>query len=241
MVFFLQKKINPLTSADIAIVRFKPSFASAATDRNHPLSISVTVELYRDIYFLWVCDAGPSSNDQGSAFSPCHGLWKDCKVLNHTWTLLIKYPDWQKRHTGPIVLKGKVEAIFRQRTKASHLCVNFHQASAKVHLWEAFISSNGVHFEVGGLHPEDCAFSGNDSIVFIIVEIKRLLAGTGDIWDGAAVAHGESYLHIDALCSAAINEGCEEPVVLTWFEDIAHLVRPDGVEVFVIATHLLPL
>lgn len=230
-----------LTSAYVAIVRFKPSLACAAADRNHPLSVSVAVELYWDVNFLWIGNADPSGNDQGGAFSSCHGLRKDCKVLDHTWALLIKDPDWQQRHAGTIVLKGQVEAIFRQWTKAPHLCVDLHQASSKVHLWEAFISSYGVHLEVRGLHPESGAFGGNNSISFIVVEIERLLAGARDVGDGAAVTHSESNLHVDALCSTPINEGGEEPVVLTGLKDITHLVGPDGVEVFIIATHFLPL
>lgn len=230
-----------LTSAYVAVVRFKPGFARAAADRNHPLSVSVAVELYRDVHLLRVRDADPPGNDQRGALSSRHRLWKDRKVLHHARTLLIKDPHRQQRHTSAVVLKGQVEAVLRQRAEAPHLRVDLHQASSEVHLREALVSSDGVHLEVRGFHPESRAFGRNNSVGFVIIEIKRLLAGARDVGDGAAITHGESNLHIDALRSAPIDEGGEEPVVLTGLEDITHLVGPDGVEVFIIAAHLLPL
>lgn len=235
MLYFL------LTSTYVAVVRFEPGLARAAADRNHPLPVSVAVQLYGDIHLLRVGNADSSRNNQRGALCPRHGLWKDCKVLDHTRALLVKHPDRQQRHAGAVVLERQVEAVFGQRAEASHLSVDLHQAPAKVHLREALIRSDGVHFEVRGLHPEGRAFSGDDGVSFIVIEIERLLARAGNVGDGAAVAHGESNLHIDALRSAPINEGGEEPVVLAGLEDITHLVGPDCVEVFIVAAHLLPL
>lgn len=115
-----------LTSANIAIVRFKSSFTCAAANRNHPLSITIAVEFYWDIHFLWVGDAISSCNDKWGTLRPCHGLWKDCKVLDHAWAFFVKHPYRQKRHAGSVVLKSKVEAILGQWTKASYFCIDLH-------------------------------------------------------------------------------------------------------------------
>lgn len=51
------------TSAHIAIVRFITRLAAAAAYGYHPLSVSVTVELYGHVYFLSVGDAASSGDD----------------------------------------------------------------------------------------------------------------------------------------------------------------------------------
>lgn len=55
--------MHRFTSTHIAIVWFITRLAAAAADGYHPLSISVTVELYGHVYFLSVGDtASPSNN-----------------------------------------------------------------------------------------------------------------------------------------------------------------------------------
>ncbi|TNN55895.1 hypothetical protein EYF80_033894 [Liparis tanakae] len=198
-------------------------------------------ELYGHVHFLRVGNADSSRDDQGGALGPRHSLWKDGKVLHHAWALLVKHPHGQQRHAGAVVLEGQVEAVLRQRAEAPHFRVDLHQASAEVHLREAFVRRDGVHLEVRRLHPEGGAFGGDDGVGLVVVEVEGLFARAGDFGDGAAVAHRESDLHVDALRSTPVDEGGEQPVVLTGVEDVAHLVGPDGVEVFIIATHLLPL
>lgn len=46
---------------------------------------------------------------------------------------------------------------------------------------------------------------------------------------------------MDALSTAAADEFGAYPVVLAAVEDIAHLIRSDGVHVFIIATNFFPL
>lgn len=55
--------IRVFTSAHVAIVWLISGLAAAATDGHHPLSISVTVELYGHVYFLSVWDAASSGDD----------------------------------------------------------------------------------------------------------------------------------------------------------------------------------
>lgn len=235
------RRFRTLTSTHVAVVMFKPSFARAAPDRNHPLPVSIAVKLYGDVDLLWVGDADSSGNDQGGALSPRHCFWEDGKILHHTGALFVEDPDREQRHAGAVVLKSQVEAVLGQWAEAPHLRVDLHQASVEVHLGEALIRRDGVHFEIRGLHPEGGAFGGDYGVRLVVVEVEGLLARAGHVGDGAAVAHGESDLHVDALRPAPIDEGGEEPVVLTGLEDVTHLVRPDGVEVFVVAAHLLPL
>lgn len=230
-----------LTSTHVAVVGFESSLAGAAANRNHPLSVPIAVKLYGHVDFLGVGDADSTSYDQRGALSPRHCFWKDGKILHHAGALFVEDPHRQQRHAGTVVLKGQVEAILGQRAEAPHLRVDLHQASAEVHLREAVIRRDGVHFQIRSLHPEGGALGGDHGVRLVVVEVKGLLARAGHVGDGAAVAHGESDLHVDALCPAPIDKGGEEPVVLTGLEDVAHLVRPDGVEVFIVAAHLLPL
>lgn len=106
---------------------------------------------------------------------------------------------------------------------------------------EALVSSNGVHFEVGCLRPEGGLLGGNDRVCLVVVEVEGLLAGARDVGEAAAVPHSEAHLGVDAVSSTPVDERGEEPVVLVGLEDIAHLVRSDGVEVFVVATDFFPL
>lgn len=46
---------------------------------------------------------------------------------------------------------------------------------------------------------------------------------------------------MDPLCTTTSDVFCPYPVVLIAIEDITDLVRPDGVHVFIVAAHLLPL
>ena len=55
--------MHRFTSANVAIVRFKPRLAAAAADGHHPLPISVTVELYGHVDFLSVGNTTSSSDD----------------------------------------------------------------------------------------------------------------------------------------------------------------------------------
>ncbi len=89
------------------------------------------------------------------------------------------------------------------------------------------------------LHPFDAFWHGSVSLQ--VVQVECLFAGAQDTGDGRAVAYGEADLHIDALCRPSVNVSCEEPVVLAGLKHVTHLVRPDGVEILVIAAHLLPL
>lgn len=51
------------TSAHVAVVRFVARFAAAATDRHHPLSVPVTVELDGHVHFLSIGNTTPPRND----------------------------------------------------------------------------------------------------------------------------------------------------------------------------------
>lgn len=55
--------MHRFTSTHVAIVWFITRFAAAAADGYHPLSVSVTVELYGHVYFLSVGDTTSSSDD----------------------------------------------------------------------------------------------------------------------------------------------------------------------------------
>lgn len=46
---------------------------------------------------------------------------------------------------------------------------------------------------------------------------------------------------MDALCTTPADVLCPHPVVLVAIKNIADLVRPDGVHVFIVTAHLLPL
>lgn len=43
------------------------------------------------------------------------------------------------------------------------------------------------------------------------------------------------------MSAATGDESGEQPVVLVGFEDVAHLVCSDGVQVLIVATNFLPL
>lgn len=51
------------TSAHVAVVRFVARFAAAATDRHHPLSVPVTVELDGHVHFLGIGNTTPPRDD----------------------------------------------------------------------------------------------------------------------------------------------------------------------------------
>lgn len=51
------------TSAHVAVVRFVARFAAAATNRHHPLSVPVTVELDGHVHFLGIGNTTPPRND----------------------------------------------------------------------------------------------------------------------------------------------------------------------------------
>lgn len=102
----------------------------------------------------------------------------------------------------------------------------------------------GVHYlqkrRIGPvLHPFDAL--RHSPVSLQVVEVERLFAGAQHAGDGGAVAHGEADLHVDAQRSSPVDVSGEQPVVLTGLEHVAHLVCPDGVEVLVVAAHLLPL
>lgn len=89
------------------------------------------------------------------------------------------------------------------------------------------------------LHPLDAFW--HSPVGLQVVQVERLFAGAQDAGDGGTVAYSEADLHIDALCCPPVNVSGEEPVVLAGLKHVAYLVCPDGVEVLIIATHLLPL
>lgn len=89
------------------------------------------------------------------------------------------------------------------------------------------------------LHPFDAL--GHGSVRLQVVQVESLLARAQHAGNGRAVAHGEADLHVDALRRPSVDVGGEQPVVLAGLKHVAHLVRADGVEVLVVAAHLLPL
>lgn len=89
------------------------------------------------------------------------------------------------------------------------------------------------------LHPFDALRDG--AVGLQVVQVERLLAGAQNAGNGRAVAHCEADLHVDALRRPPVYVSGQQPVVLAGLEHVAHLVRPDGVEVLVVTAHLLPL
>lgn len=230
-----------LTFTSHVVLRLVTSLARTAANGDHPLPIPVAVQFDGHVHLLSVGDAGAASSHQRGALRSRHRLWEDGEVLHHAGALLEEDPDGQQRHTSPIVLESQVKAIAGQGPKTSHFCVHLHQPAPKVHLGEALVSSNGVHFEVGCLRPEGRLLGGNDGVCLVVVEVEGLLARARDVGEAAAVPHSEAHLGVDAVSSTPVDERGEEPVVLVGLEDVAHLVRTDGVEVFVVATDFFPL
>lgn len=101
----------------------------------------------------------------------------------------------------------------------------------------------GKHLQKGGVGPVLDSFDalGHGPVSLQVVQVERLLAGAEDAGDGGAVSHGEADLHVDPLRRTPVDVRGEEPVVLARLKHVAHLVRPDGIEVLVVAAHLLPL
>lgn len=161
--------------------------------------------------------------------------------MHNARTLFEEDTDRKERHTGSIILESKIKTIPRKRPKAPDFCVDLHQPSPEVHLGEALICSNGVHFEVRGFGPEGRLLGGNDRVSLIVVQVEGLLAGAWNVGEAAAVPHSEAHLRVDAMGPPPVDEGGEQPVVLVGLEDIAHLVGSDGVQVFIIATDFFPL
>lgn len=229
------------TFAGHVVLGLVASLAGAAADGHHPLAVAVAVQLDGHVHLLGVGDAGATRRHQGRALRTCHRLREDGEVLHHAGALLEEDPDRQQRHASPVVLESQVKAIAGQGPEASHFRVHLHQPAPKVHLGKALVSSDGVHFEVGCLRPEGGLLGGNDRVCLVVVKVEGLLAGARDIWEAAAVPHSEAHLGVDAVSPAPVDEGGEQPVVLVGLEDVAHLVRTDGVEVLVVATDFFPL
>lgn len=230
-----------LTFASHVVLRLVASLAGAAADGHHPLSITIAVQFDGHVHLLGIGDAGAPCCHQRGALCTCHRLREDGKVLHHAGALLEEDPDRQQRHASSVVLESQVKTIAGQGPETSHFRVHLHQPAPKVHLGEALVSSNGVHFEVGCLCPEGRLLGGNDRVCLVVVEVEGLLAGAGHVGEAAAVAHGEAHLGVDAVSPAPVDERGEQPVVLVGLEHVAHLVRTDGVEVLVVATDFFPL
>ena len=103
-------------------------------------------------------------------------------------------------------------------------------------IWIHYLKKRGVG---PILHPLDALW--HSSVRLQVVQVERLFAGAQDARDGRAVAYSEADLHVDALRRPPVDVSGEEPVVLAGLKHVAHLVRPDGVEVLIIAAYLLPL
>lgn len=234
-------RASGLTLAGHAVLGFIARLTGAAPDGHHPLPVPVAVEFNGHIHFLCIGDARAPSNDQRCALCPSHSLWEHCKILHNAGTLFEEDTDRKERHTGSIILESEVKTIPCKRPKAPDFCVDLHQSSPKVHLREALICCNSVHFEVGGLGPEGRLLGGNDRVSLVVVQVEGLLAGAWDVGEAAAVPHSEAHLRVDAMGPPPIDEGGEQPVVLIGLEDITHLVGADGVQIFIVATDFFPL
>lgn len=104
------------------------------------------------------------------------------------------------------------------------------------HFWRNYLQKRGIS---PVLHPFNALRHG--AVGLQVVQVERLFAGAQNAGNGRAVAHGEADLHVDALRCPPVYVRGQQPVVLAGLEHVAHLVRPDGVEVLVITADLLPL
>lgn len=67
------------------------------------------------------------------------------------------------------------------------------------------------------------------------------LAGAGDAWQAVAVSQSKLDFNVNPLSPGPRDPVCPQPVVLTGFEDVTHLVGPDGDVLLIHDAHLLPL
>lgn len=231
-----------LTSTYSAIVhRFMASLTHAPTDGHHPFAISITVEFDGYINFLSIGDAHSPRCNQRSTLSPGKSFLKNGTIPDDPWAFTVENADGNEWHAATIILEGQVETVTWNRPEAAYLCVDLHYATSQVHLWEAFVSSDGVHLDPWVLHPRREQFSSGVAIWFIVVQVEGLLAGAWYPGDAAAVPHWEFHLHMDALSSSPVDVLGANPVVLVGIKDIAHLVGANSVHVLVVSAHLFPL
>ena len=218
-----------------------PRLAHAAADGHHPLSISVAVQFNWHIHLLCVRDTNTSCSNKGGALCPRECLPEQRPVRDDSGTFPVEDAHSDEGHAAAIVLKGQVEAISWHRAEAPDLCVDLHHSASQVHLGEALICCNGVHLDPGVLHPSWRSPGGRVGIRFIVIEVKGLFAGAWYVGDATAVPDRELHLYVDPLCAPTPDILCPYPIVLIVVKHIADLVRPDGVHVFIVTTHLLPL
>lgn len=67
------------------------------------------------------------------------------------------------------------------------------------------------------------------------------LAGAGDPRQAVTVSQGELDFNVDPLRSGPRDPVCPQPVVLIGFQDVTHLVGPDGDVLLIHNAHLFPL
>ena len=218
-----------------------PSFAHAASDGYHPLSVSIAVQLNGHIHLLCVRDADTSCGHQGGALCSWECLLEQRPVRDDTRALPVKDTNGDEGHTATVVLESQVEAVSWHGAEAPDFGVDLHHSTTEVHLGEALVCCYGVNFDPGVLHPSWGVSGGCVGIRFIIIEVKRLFTGARHVRNATAVPHRELHLHVDPLSTTTPDVLCPYPVVLIVVENIADLVRPDGVHVFIITAHLLPL
>lgn len=234
--------LRPHTSTNSSILHgLVPRLAHAAPNGNHPFSVTVAVQFNGYVHLFCIRDTNATCSNKGGALCPGESFLKQCPVGDDAWTLPVEDADSYERHATTVVLKGQVESITGHRAKAPDLSVDLHHPSSQVHLGEALICCNSVYLDPGVFHPGRRSSGGSVRIRLIVKEIECLFAWAGYVRDATAIPDWELHLHVDPLCTTAPDVLGPHPVVLIVVKHIADLVRPDGVHVFIVTAHLLPL